>query len=77
MNKFIGDLKDGSGKLYESEYGQKFILSNDGSNVRLVLNGTEEIHSKTLEEQRKYFVEHQDEVAECIRRYNSGKINAR
>ena len=77
MNKFIGDLKDGSGKLYESEYGQKFILSNDGSSVRLVLNDTEEIQSKILEEQRKYFEEHQDEFKERIKRYNSGQINVR
>ena len=38
MNKFIGELEDGSGKLYESEYKQKFILSNDGSKVMLVLD---------------------------------------
>ena len=33
--------------------------------------------SLTIEEQRKYFEEHQDEFAERIRRYNSGQINAR
>ena len=42
MNKFIGELKDGSGKLYESEYKQKFILNNDGSEVMLVLNDKNE-----------------------------------
>ena len=31
----------------------------------------------TIEEQRKYFEEHQDEFAERIRRYNSGQVNAR
>ena len=30
-----------------------------------------------IEEQRKYFEEHQDEFAERIRRYNSGQINMR
>ena len=76
MNKFIGELKDGSGKLYESEYKQKFILSNDGSEVTLVLNDKGE-RVESIEEQRKYFEEHQDEFAERIRRYNSGQINAR
>ena len=76
MNKFIGELKDGSGKLYESEYKQKFILSNDGSEVTLVLNDKSE-RVESIEEQRKYFEEHQDEFAERIRRYNSGQINAR
>ena len=33
--------------------------------------------SLTIEEQRKYFEEHQDEFAERIRRYNSGQINVR
>ena len=33
--------------------------------------------SLTIEEQRKYFEEHQDEFVERIRRYNSGQINAR
>ena len=32
---------------------------------------------ESIEEQRKYFEEHQDEFAERIRRYNSGQINAR
>ena len=36
MNKFIGELKDGSGKLYESEYKQKIILSNEGSKDMMV-----------------------------------------
>ena len=54
MNKFIGELKDGSGKLYESEYKQKFILSNDGSEVTLVLNDKSE-RVESIEEQRKYF----------------------
>ena len=76
MNKFIGELKDGSGKLYESEYKQKFILSNDGSEVTLVLNDKSE-RVESIEEQRKYFEEHQDEFAERIRRYNSGQINMR
>ena len=76
MNKFIGELKDGSGKLYESEYKQKFILSNDGSKVMLVLDDKGE-RVESMEEQRKYFEEHQDEFAERIRRYNSGQINAR
>ena len=76
MNKFIEELKDGSGKLYESEYKQKFILSNDGSEVMLVLNDKGE-RVKSIEEQRKYFEEHQDEFAERIRRYNSGQINMR
>ena len=76
MNKFIGELKDGRGKLYESEYKQKFILSNDGSEVTLVLNDKSE-RVESIEEQRKYFEEHQDEFAERIRRYNSGQINAR
>ena len=31
----------------------------------------------TIEEQKKYFEEHQDEFAERIRRYNSGIANAR
>ena len=31
----------------------------------------------TIEEQRKYFEEHQDEFAERIRRYNSGQMNMR
>lgn len=31
----------------------------------------------TIEEQRKYFEEHQDEFAERIRRYNSGIANVR
>ena len=76
MNKYIGELKGGSGKLYESEYKQKFILSNDGSKVMLVFgNKSERIES--IEEQRKYFEEHQDEFAERIRRYNSGQINTR
>ena len=70
MNKFIGELKDGSGKLYESEYKQKFILSNDGSEVTLVLGDKSE-RVESMEEQRKYFEEHQDEFAERIRRYNS------
>ena len=56
MNEFIGELKDGSGKLYESEYKQKFILSNDGSEVMLVLNDKGE-RVKSIEEQRKYFEE--------------------
>ena len=76
MNKFIGELKDGSGKLYESEYKQKFILSNDGSEVTLVLNDKSE-RVESIEEQRKYFEEHQEEFAERIRRYNSGIANAR
>ena len=76
MNKFIGELKDGSGKLYESEYKQKFILSNDGSEVMLVLNDKGE-RVKSIEEQRKYFEEHQEEFAERIRRYNSGIANVR
>ena len=76
MNKFIGELKDGSGKLYESEYKQKFILSNDGSEVTLVLNDKGE-RIESIEEQRKYFEEHQDEFAERIRRYNSGLKNVR
>ena len=76
MNKFIGELKDGRGKLYESEYKQKFILSNDGSEVTLVLNDKSK-RVESIEEQRKYFEEHQDEFAERIRRYNSGQINAR
>ena len=76
MNKFIGELKDGSGKLYESEYKQKFILSNDGSEVTLVLNDKIK-RVESIEEQRKYFEEHQDEFAERIRRYNSGIANVR
>ena len=76
MNKFIGELKDGSGKLYESEYKQKFVLSNNGSKVTLVLNGKSE-RVESIEEQRKYFEEHQDEFAERIRRYNSGIANMR
>lgn len=76
MNKFIGELEDGIGKLYESEYKQKFILSNDGSKVMLVLNDKSE-RVESIEEQRKYFKEHQDEFAERIRRYNSGQINVR
>ena len=76
MNKFIGELKDGSGKLYESEYKQKFILSNDGSEVTLVLNDKSK-RVESIEEQRKYFEEHQDEFAERIRRYNSGIANVR
>ena len=76
MNKFIGELKDGSGKLYESEYKQKFILSNDGSEVTLVLNDKSE-RVESIEEQRKYFEEHQDEFAERIRKYNSGIANMR
>ena len=76
MNKFIGELKDGSGKLYESEYKQKFILSNDGSEVTLVLNDKSE-RVESMEEQRKYFEEHQEEFAERIRRYNSGIANVR
>ena len=76
MNKFIGELKDGSGKLYESEYKQKFALSNDGSEVTLVLNDKSE-RVESIEEQRKYFEEHQDEFAERIRRYNSGLKNMR
>ena len=76
MNKFIGELKDGSGKLYESEYKQKFILSNDGSEVTLVLNDKSE-RVESIEEQRKYFEEHQDEFAGRIRRYNSGLKNMR
>ena len=76
MNKFIGELKDGSGKLYESEYKQKFILSSDGSEVMLVLNDKSE-RVESMEEQRKYFEEHQDEFAERIRRYNSGLKNVR
>ena len=74
MNKFIGELKDGSGKLYESEYKQKFVLSNNGSKVTLVLNGKSE-RVESIEEQRKYFEEHQDEFAERIKRYNSGIAN--
>ena len=70
MNKFIGELKDGSGKLYESEYKQKFILSNDGSKVMMVFDDKSE-RVESMEEQRKYFEEHQDEFAEHIRRYNS------
>ena len=76
MNKFIGELKDGSGKLYESEYKQKFVLSNDGSKVTLVLNGKSE-RVESIEEQRKYFEEHKDEFAERIRIYNSGIANVR
>ena len=76
MNKFIGELEDGSGKLYESEYKQKFILSNDGSKVMLVLDDKSE-RVESIEEQRKYFEEHQDEFAERIRRYNSGIVNVR
>ena len=76
MNKFIGELKDGSGKLYETEYKQKFVLSNNGSKVTLVLNGKSE-RVESIEEQRKYFEEHQDEFAERIRRYNSGIANVR
>ena len=76
MNKFIGELKDGRGKLYESEYKQKFILSNDGSEVTLVLGDKSE-RVESMEEQRKYFEEHQDEFAERIRRYNSGLKNVR
>ena len=76
MNKFIGKLKDGNGKLYESEYKQKFILSNDGSEVTLVLNNKSE-RVESIEEQRKYFERHQDEFAERIRRYNSGIANVR
>ena len=76
MNKFIGELKDGSGKLYESEYKQKFILSNDGSEVTLVFGDKSE-RVESMEEQRKYFEEHQEEFAERIRRYNSGQINMR
>ena len=76
MNKFIGELKDGSGKLYESEYKQKFILSNDGSEVTLVLNYKIK-RVESIEEQRKYFEEHQDEFAERIRKYNSGIANVR
>ena len=76
MNKFIGELKDGRGKLYESEYKQKFILSNDGSEVTLVLNDKSG-RVESIEEQRKYFEEHQDEFAERIRRYNSGIANVR
>ena len=76
MNKFIGELKDGSGKLYESEHKQKFILSNDGSEVTLVLNYKIK-RVESIEEQRKYFEEHQDEFAERIRRYNSGIANVR
>ena len=33
--------------------------------------------SLTIEEQRKYFEEHQDEFAERIRKYNSGIANVR
>ena len=76
MNEFIGELKDGSGKLYESEYKQKFILSNDGSKVMLVFGDKSE-RVESIEEQRKYFEEHQDEFAERIRRYNSGLKNVR
>ena len=76
MNKFIGELKDGSGKLYESEYKQKFVLSNDGNKVMLILNDKSE-RVESIEEQRKYFEEHQDEFAERIRIYNSGQINVR
>ena len=76
MNKFIGELKDRSGKPYESEYKQKFILSNDGSEVTLVLNDKSE-RVGSIEEQRKYFEEHQDEFAERIRKYNSGIANVR
>ena len=76
MNKFIGELKDENGKLYESEYKQKFILSNDGSEVTLVLGDKSE-RVESIEEQRKYFEEHQDEFAERIRRYNSGLKNVR
>ena len=76
MNKFIGELKDGSGKLHESEYKQKFILSNDGSEVTLVLNDKSE-RVESIEEQRKYFEEHQDEFVERIRKYNSGIANVR
>ena len=32
---------------------------------------------ESIEEQRKYFEEHQDEFAERIRRYNSGIANVR
>lgn len=76
MNKFIGELEDGGGKLYESEYKQKFILSNDGSKVMLVLDDKSE-RVESIEEQRKYFEEHQDEFTEKIRRYNSGIANVR
>ena len=76
MNEFIGELKDGRGKLYKSEYKQKFILSNDGSEVTLVLNDKSE-RIESIEEQRKYFEEHQDEFAERIRKYNSGIANVR
>ena len=76
MNKFIGELKDESGKLYESEHKQKFILSNDGSDVTLVLNDKIK-RVESIEEQRKYFEEHQDEFAERIRKYNSGIANVR
>ena len=76
MNKFIGELKDGSGKLYESEYKQKFILSNDGSKVMLVFGDKSE-RIESIEEHRKYLEEHQDEFAERIRRYNSGIANVR
>ena len=76
MNKFIGELEDGIGKLYETEYKQKFILSNDGSNVMLVFGDKSE-RIESIEEQRKYFEEHQDEFAERIRIYNSGQINMR
>lgn len=41
MNKFIGELEDGSGKLYETEHGQSFILSSDGSTIRMVFGGKE------------------------------------
>ena len=76
MNEFIGELKDGRGKLYKSEYKQKFILSNDGSEVMLVFNDKSE-RVESIEEQRKYFEEHQDEFAERIRKYNSGIANVR
>ena len=76
MNEFIGELKDGNGKLYESEYKQKFILSNDRSEVTLVLNDKSE-RVESIEEQRKYFEEHQDEFAERIRKYNSGIAHVR
>ena len=46
-----------------------------GAIPTLATNYQEEGRNLTIEEQRKYFEEHQEEFKERIRKYNSGQID--
>ena len=72
--------KDMEDELFNDERRKEFKIAYED-----IITSSEEVEIlndkgervKSIEEQRKYFEEHQEEFAERIRRYNSGIANVR